>query len=96
LSNNHGRGCQQEESRNSWGIRSWLVELSLLIFIGKSCLVLRYVSDVFSLDTANTIGLDFRIKNYQRGDEMVQICIYDTAGLLDCRVRLTFHRSRTI
>ncbi|KAL0478237.1 Ras-related protein Rab [Acrasis kona] len=47
---------------------------------GKSCLVLRYVENTFSLNHVSTIGLDFRIKMLERGDKKVKLQVWDTAG----------------
>ena len=49
--------------------------------VGKTSIVLRYSDDKFH-DSSNlaTIGIDFKIKQINRGGESIKISIYDTAG----------------
>ena len=49
--------------------------------VGKTSIVLRYSDDKFH-DSNNlaTIGIDFKIKQINRGGESIKISIYDTAG----------------
>lgn len=49
--------------------------------IGKSCLVLRYVENTFSLNHVSTIGLDFRIKQVERDGKKIKLQVWDTAGM---------------
>jgi small GTP-binding protein len=48
--------------------------------VGKSCLVLRYVEDTFSLSHVSTIGLDFRIKMIEKDEKKIKLQVWDTAG----------------
>ncbi|KAL0478781.1 Ras-like GTP-binding protein Rab [Acrasis kona] len=47
---------------------------------GKSCLVLRYVENTFTLSHTTTVGIDFRTKMINKGEESVKLQIWDTAG----------------
>lgn len=48
--------------------------------VGKSCLLLRYVDNVFSGNTLSTIGVDFKFKTTSVNSEKVKLQIWDTAG----------------
>ncbi|XP_057309053.1 ras-related protein Rab-22A-like [Hydractinia symbiolongicarpus] len=48
--------------------------------VGKSCLVLRFVSDRFDLHTTATIGASFMSKTFNVGDKAFKYQIWDTAG----------------
>ncbi|XP_057309056.1 ras-related protein Rab-22A-like [Hydractinia symbiolongicarpus] len=48
--------------------------------VGKSCLVLRFVSDQFDLHTTATIGASFMSKTFNVGDKAFKYQIWDTAG----------------
>lgn len=53
--------------------------------VGKSCLLLRFVDDVFSASFTATIGIDFKVKvitliSNQEVEEKVKVQVWDTAG----------------
>ena len=48
--------------------------------VGKTNIVGRYVNDVFSEDTKNTIGVDFSLHSLRLEDKEVKIQFWDTAG----------------
>jgi len=48
--------------------------------VGKSSLVLRFVSDRFEPHTTATIGASFMSKNFKTGDKSFKYQIWDTAG----------------
>jgi Ras-related protein Rab-1A len=51
--------------------------------VGKSCLLLRYVDDVFTDSFITTIGVDFRLKTLmgpETNNKFVKLQIWDTAG----------------
>jgi len=48
--------------------------------VGKSCILIRYVDNSFSLSYITTIGIDFKIKKIIRGDKTIKLQIWDTAG----------------
>lgn len=49
--------------------------------VGKSTMMYKYVYGSISLSPIATIGLDFHIKNIERGDDIVKAIIWDTSGL---------------
>jgi len=48
--------------------------------VGKTSLLLRYVSNRFTIATKSTIGTDFLTKQIDVGDKSVTLQIWDTAG----------------
>jgi small GTP-binding protein len=48
--------------------------------VGKSCLLLRFVDNVFSTNTLSTIGVDFKFKTMEINGVNVKMQIWDTAG----------------
>ena len=48
--------------------------------VGKTSIVLRYSDDKFHEDKTATIGIDFKIKIIRKGNEIIKVSIYDTAG----------------
>lgn len=48
--------------------------------VGKSSLVLRFVSDTFNPNNTSTIGASFMSKSFVRGEETIKFQIWDTAG----------------
>mmetsp|Transcript_8324 Transcript_8324/g.9093 ORF Transcript_8324/g.9093 Transcript_8324/m.9093 type:complete len:205 (+) Transcript_8324:230-844(+) len=48
--------------------------------VGKSCLLLRYSDDSYTASFITTIGIDFKIKVVQCGDEVIRLHLWDTAG----------------
>lgn len=47
---------------------------------GKSCLLLRFADNTFNPSFTTTIGIDFRTKVVNLGEEKVRLQIWDTAG----------------
>lgn len=48
--------------------------------VGKTCLLLRFVSDEHRVDHLPTVGIDFKMKNIQINDMTVKLQVWDTAG----------------
>lgn len=48
--------------------------------VGKTSIVLRYSEDKFNYNKIATIGIDFKIKIIRKGNEVIKVSIYDTAG----------------
>ncbi len=70
--------------------------------VGKTSLLLRYVSNKFTIATKSTIGTDFLTKQIDVGDKTVTLQIWDTAGVLETPSEFesppyysSFYRSRT-
>eukprot|EP01119_Soliformovum_irregulare_P025317 TRINITY_DN9330_c0_g1_i1.p1 TRINITY_DN9330_c0_g1~~TRINITY_DN9330_c0_g1_i1.p1 ORF type:complete len:201 (-),score=51.32 TRINITY_DN9330_c0_g1_i1:38-640(-) len=53
---------------------------------GKSSLLLRYAEDTFSTTFMTTIGIDFKYKQMQVGDQEIRLALWDTAGQEKYRV----------
>ena len=49
-------------------------------FVGKSSIINRYIDDKFNEDIKPTLGIDFKTKMIQKGENLIKISIYDTAG----------------
>jgi len=49
-------------------------------FVGKSCLMTRFVDDRFEQSTEPTIGVEFGTRTIPISNNMVKIQIWDTAG----------------
>ena len=54
--------------------------LCLTISVGKTSLLYQFVKNQFSLQYKATIGADFLTKLIQRGEESIQLQLWDTAG----------------
>jgi len=48
--------------------------------VGKSSLMVRYTEDNFYVNMLGTAGLDFKKKIIRRGDKVIKVTVYDTAG----------------
>ena len=48
--------------------------------VGKSCIILRYIEDTFSVNLMNSIGVDFKLKNIEIDNKKIKLQIWDTAG----------------
>ena len=48
--------------------------------VGKSCVLLKYVDDIYTESYISTIGVDFKIKTVNMGNRTVKLQIWDTAG----------------
>ncbi|KAJ1400929.1 Rab1 family GTPase putative [Ochromonadaceae sp. CCMP2298] len=48
--------------------------------VGKSCILLRFVDNIFAENYANTIGVDFRFRTVKLDRKTVKLQIWDTAG----------------
>ena len=49
-------------------------------FVGKSSIINRYIDDKFNEDIKPTLAIDFKTKMIQKGENLIKISIYDTAG----------------
>jgi len=48
--------------------------------VGKTCLLLRYVNDMYSPSFMSTIGIDFKAKYVEHDGKRIKLQIWDTAG----------------
>lgn len=48
--------------------------------VGKSCMLMRYADNKFTSNFFNTIGVDFKMKNFVLDNQQIQLKIWDTAG----------------
>jgi len=48
--------------------------------VGKTCLITRFVDDVFSSTCKSTIGVDFKATSVEMDGKAVQLQVWDTAG----------------
>lgn len=48
--------------------------------VGKTCLITRFVDDVFSSTCKSTIGVDFKAHSIEMDGRAVQLQVWDTAG----------------
>ncbi len=48
--------------------------------VGKSSILLRYADNIFNEAYMSTIGIDFRIKDFNLDDKLIKLQIWDTAG----------------
>ena len=48
--------------------------------VGKTCLLLRYIDDLFVAGQTTTIGIDFKIKTINIENKLIKLQIWDTAG----------------
>jgi Ras-related protein Rab-2A len=49
-------------------------------FVGKSCLMMRFIEEKFSILTDPTIGVEFGTKVISVGSHQIKVQIWDTAG----------------
>ncbi len=47
---------------------------------GKTCILLRYCNQVFSVSHLSTIGIDFKVKTVMHENKLIKLQIWDTAG----------------
>jgi small GTP-binding protein len=48
--------------------------------VGKTCLLLRYVRDIYDPDTQSTLGVEFMTKIIETEKNRIQLQLWDTAG----------------
>ena len=48
--------------------------------VGKSCLLVRFVDNIFDNDYITTIGVDFQFKSFELNKRKFKLDIWDTAG----------------
>lgn len=48
--------------------------------VGKSCLLVRFVDNIFDSEYITTIGVDFQFKSFQIEEQKFKLDIWDTAG----------------
>jgi small GTP-binding protein len=48
--------------------------------VGKTCLLLKYIRDVFDPDTQTTLGVEFMTKIVETEKHRIQLQLWDTAG----------------
>jgi small GTP-binding protein len=48
--------------------------------VGKTCFLLRFVSDEHRVGHLPTVGIDFKMKTMQVGDVKLKLQLWDTAG----------------
>ena len=48
--------------------------------VGKSCIIIRYVDEKYNDKAKATIAIDFKTKFIQKGNEIIKLSIFDTAG----------------
>ena len=49
-------------------------------FVGKSSIINRYIDDKFNGNIKPTLAIDYKTKMIQKGENLIKISIYDTAG----------------
>ena len=49
-------------------------------FVGKSSIINRYIDDKFNENITPTLAIDYKTKMIQKGENLIKISIYDTAG----------------
>ena len=62
----------------------WLSAVVLIgdTYVGKTCLLKRFVNDEFSHDVLGTSGIDFAIRNVHIGGEVIKLEICDTGNCI--------------
>lgn len=50
------------------------------MYVGKTCLTLRFCGEKFQEEALSTIGFDFRVKTVEVDGEPVELQLWDTAG----------------
>ena len=48
--------------------------------VGKSSIILKYTEDKFIEEWKSTLAIDFKTKLIKKGNELIKLTIYDTAG----------------
>lgn len=48
--------------------------------VGKTSLILRYLTDQFNKDIGKTMGVDIRVKKLKKNDDMITLQIWDFVG----------------
>ena len=48
--------------------------------VGKSTLLTKYIDHEYSDHYISTIGVDFKVKNYEKFGKTIRLQIWDTAG----------------
>lgn len=48
--------------------------------VGKSCVLLRFTDDLFHTNYQPTIGVDFKFRKLQLGEDKIRLQVWDTAG----------------
>lgn len=48
--------------------------------VGKSAILNRFSDNIFIKDRTTTIGVDFRIKNFKIGNDLIKVELWDTTG----------------
>ena len=48
--------------------------------VGKSSIIIKYIDDKFDENIKSTLGIDYKTKIIQKGDNLIKVTIYDTAG----------------
>ena len=48
--------------------------------VGKSSLLQRLIDDTFETDVQSTVGVEFKLHDFQVGNETIHLNIWDTAG----------------
>ena len=65
--------------------------------VGKTSLIQREASDMFTEEHLATIGVDFRIKTYQIGKLSIKAQLWDTAGQERFRsIQKPYYRSTSV
>lgn len=54
---------------------------------GKSSIVLKYADGIFDEGIPSTVGVDFKLKNLQKGEQTIEVQLWDT-GMC---VKIVFH-----
>ena len=60
--------------------RGFKVIIAGSVGVGKSCLLLRYVDNIWDGNLQSTIGVDFQFKTIYINEYKVKMQIWDTAG----------------
>eukprot|EP00667_Euglena_gracilis_P021169 EG_transcript_23097 len=61
--------------------------------VGKSCLMVRFAEDTFTDSYLSTIGVDFKARDVDIGDQRCSLQVWDTAGQEQFRtITSTFYR----
>ena len=48
--------------------------------VGKSSIIIKYIDNKFDENIKSTLGIDYKTKIIQKGDSLIKVTIYDTAG----------------
>jgi len=63
--------------------------------VGKSAILNRFSDNIFIKDRTTTIGVDFRIKNFKIGNDIIKVELWDTTGNKTFRDIITIFYKRT-